>query len=335
MTLISGGYIIDGSGSPSFIGDLLFENEIILEIKKNGARTEKNHAIENSEEREIINAEGKIICPGFIDAHRHCDTAVFREGFGDLELKQGITTCVAGNCGMAPAPNTPETREQYENFLMPCLGPFPREKFSSHSEYVRLLQSAKLPLNIGFFAGMGALRVTAKGFDSSPYTKDEMKKARALLAEASFNGAFGLSIGLMYIPEFYSDADEIACLAKEIRGRGIIAAHMRHETNLLVSAVEEVIIIAKKAGIPLHISHFKAAGRGTWGRTLVRAIELIEKERAGGTDITVDFYPYDCGSSTLTQMIPPSYMSRGFEKAIAGLDKPDNIKWIRALLENG
>ena len=326
MTIISGGYIVDGSGSDGFVGDLVIENGTILDIVRGGSGNAGG---------EVVNAFGKIVCPGFIDMHRHCDVAALRENFGSLELRQGITTCVAGNCGMAPVPNRAETRRQLEDYLLPCLGSFADEKFSSHGEYVQRLQSKPLPLNMGFFAGMGALRIAAKGFDSSPYTKAEMERAGSLLADAMSAGAFGLSIGLMYVPEVYSSTEEIATLARAMRGKGILVAHMRHETDKLVSAVEEVIAIAKMAGLPLEISHFKAAGRKAWHGVLHSAIELIERERAGGMDLTVDFYPYDCGSSTMMQMIPPSYLAGGIEKAVAGMDKPENVDRIRKLLEHG
>jgi len=326
MTIIRGGCIIDGSGSAGFTGDVIVENGIIVDIAEGGVPNAAG---------EVVDAAGKIVCPGFIDMHRHCDVAALREGFGSLELRQGITTCIAGNCGMAPVPNNPETRQQLEDYFLPCLGLFADETFTTHGEYVQTLQSNPLPMNMGFLAGMGALRITVKGFDPSPYTKAEMEKAQALLTDALDAGAFGLSVGLMYVPEAYSGMDEIATLAKTMRGRGILVAHMRHETDDLVSAVKEVVTIAKKAEVPLEISHFKAAGRKAWHGVLHRAIELIEKERAAGTDVTIDFYPYDCGSSTMMQMIPPSYLVGGIEKAVAGLDKPKNVDKIRKLLERG
>ena len=326
MPIIRGGYIIDGSGSAGFTGDVIVENGTIVGIAKGGVPNAAG---------EVVDAAGKIVCPGFIDMHRHCDLAVLRGGFGSLELRQGITTCIAGNCGMAPVPNRPETRKELGDYLLPCLGPFADENFSTHAEYAQRMQSGPLPLNMGFLAGMGALRIAVKGFGSSPYTKAEMEKAQSLLAEALDAGAFGLSVGLMYVPELYSCPDEIASLAKLVRGRGILVAHMRHETEGLVSAVEEVIGIAKKAEVPLEISHFKAAGAKAWHGLLHRAMELIERERAAGTDVGVDFYPYDCGSSTMMQMLPPSYLAGGIEKALAGLDNPKNIDKIRGLLERG
>jgi len=327
MTIIRGGFIVDGSGSSGFSGDLFIEeNGTIADVVKGGAQGAAG---------DVIDAAGKIVTPGFIDMHRHCDVAALKEGFGDIELRQGITTCVAGNCGMSPVPNRPETRQQLESYLTPCLGSFADETFQSHAEYAAKLQSVPLPLNVGFYAGMGAIRIATKGFDASPYTHAEMEKARFLLDEAMQAGALGLSVGLLYVPEVYSSTDEIANLAKAMRGRGILVSHMRYETEKLVDAVQEVIDVAKKSGVPLEISHFKAAGHKAWHGVLHRAIELIERERAAGTDISVDFYPYNCGSSTMMQMIPPSYLAGGIDKAIAGLDKPENVDKLRRLLESG
>jgi N-acyl-D-amino-acid deacylase len=223
-----------------------------------------------------------------------------------------------------------------QNYLLPCLGSFNNETFSTHREYLERLQAIPLPINVGFYAGMGAIRIAVKGFDSSPFTKQELDAARGLLQDALDCGAYGMSIGLMYVPELYSSADEIAALAEIMKGKkGILCTHMRWETEYLGKAVQEVINIAKKAGVPLEISHFKAAGMKAWHEVLHRAIETIEAEQACGTDITVDFYPYDCGSSTMMQMFPPSYLAMGVEDAVNGLKNPENVERVRRLLAEG
>ncbi|MDR1444692.1 MAG: amidohydrolase family protein [Treponema sp.] len=324
--VLCGGLIVDGSGDPPFRGDIVVEDGFIREISVSGVH--KNPG-------ETIDAGGALVCPGFVDLHRHCDTAALGENFGLIELSQGITSCFAGNCGMAPVPNAPDTRQALQNYLAPCLGSFESESFRSHRDYLARLQSVSMPLNMGFYAGMGALRIGAKGFDSGPYTRAEMSRAQDLLREALDCGAFGMSIGLMYVPELYSSAAEIASLASAMKGRGILCTHMRWETEHLVKAVKEVIGIAKKAEVPLEISHFKAAGLKAWHGVLHEAIETIEAERAGGMDITVDFYPYDCGSSTMMQMLPPSFLAAGVEQALAGLGKSENVEKLRKLLAEG
>jgi N-acyl-D-amino-acid deacylase len=307
-------------------GDVFVEDGIIKSVSPSASI----HA------DEIIDAAGRIVCPGFIDLHRHCDTAVLSDNFGLIEISQGILSCFAGNCGMAPVPNAPGSRQALQNYLEPCLGSFANESFSAYREYVNRLLSVPLPVNVGFFAGMGALRIAVKGFESTPFTQAELERAWNYLQESLDCGAFGMSTGLMYAPEAYCTAGEIANLASIMKGgKGILCAHMRWETARLVHAVKEVIGIAKKAEVPLEISHFKAAGVNAWHTALYEAIETIETERAKGFDISVDFYPYDCGSSTLMQMLPPSYLAVGFEKAIKGLGKSENIEKIRKLLNEG
>jgi N-acyl-D-amino-acid deacylase len=327
-TIVHGGTLIDGTGAPPRPGDILMEEGFIRAVGIVPARDQTG--------AECIDGAGKTVCPGFIDLHRHCDTAVLGENFGFIELSQGITSCMAGNCGMAPVPNRDATRAQLQNYLQPCLGSFARENFTTHGDYLARLKAAPLPLNMGFFAGMGAIRIAVKGFEPSPFSPGEMEKTRALLEEALDAGAFGMSIGLMYVPELYSSEKEIAALASVMKGgRGILCTHMRYETEKLYTAVQEVISIAKRAEVPLEISHFKAAGPKAWGGVLHQTIELIEAERAKGMDITVDFYPYDCGASTMMQMLPPAYLGMGIDEAINGLNNPANVQKMRKLLNEG
>jgi N-acyl-D-amino-acid deacylase len=326
-TLIRDGTIIDGSGDPPFRGDILVKNGVIRAVQpRTGSLPEPAD--------ETIDAGGRVVCPGFIDLHRHCDTAALGEDFGLIEISQGITSCFAGNCGMAPVPNAPSSRRALENYLEPCLGSFKTEKFRTHREYVERLRSTDLPVNMGFYAGMGVIRIAIKGFGPEPFSGAEMETARAFLRDALDSGAFGMSIGLMYVPELYCSVKEIAALASVMKGgKGILCTHMRWETEHLPKGVKEVISIAKRAGVPLEISHFKAAGLKAWHGAVHEAIEIIEAERERGMDITVDFYPYDCGSSTMMQMLPPEYLAMGVEEAIAGLNKPENVEVIRRLLD--
>jgi N-acyl-D-amino-acid deacylase len=317
--------IVDGSGDPPFMGDIFVEDGVIRGLHRNQNRAD-----------ETIDAKSALVCPGFVDLHRHCDTAALGETFGLIEISQGITSCFVGNCGMSPVPNIPAFRQALENYLAPCLGSFAHETFTTHREYLNRLLSVDLPVNMGFYAGMGAIRIAVKGFDPSPFTRQEMDTAQKLLRDALEWGASGMSIGLMYVPEAYCSVDEIAALASVMKGgKGILCTHMRWETEHLVKAVGEVIAVAKKAGVPLEISHFKAAGVNAWHGVLYEAIEAIEAERNRGMDISVDFYPYNCGSSTMMQMLPPSYLAMGMEAAVAGLNKNENVEKIRKLLAEG
>jgi len=252
--LIRNGTIVDGSDGDPFTGDVFVEDGIIRTVSP-------SVSIQNDKADETIETHGRIVCPGFVDLHRHCDTTALNEDFGLIEISQGILSCFAGNCGMSPVPNAPDSRPALQNYLEPCLGSFAKESFSTHREYVDRLISIPMPINMGFYAGMGALRIAVKGFESKPFTQAEMDRARGYLQDSLDSGAFGMSIGLMYVPEAYCTSNEIADLASVMKGgKGILCAHMRWETERLVDAVWEVIAIAKLAEVPLEISHFKAAG---------------------------------------------------------------------------
>jgi dihydroorotase/N-acyl-D-amino-acid deacylase len=208
--------------------------------------------------------------------------------------------------------------------------------FKDYSEYGSALKTANLRINSGFFAGMGAIRIAVKGHANTPFTDKEFDAAREYLSNALENGALGLSSGLIYAPESFNTIDETVKISTVIRGKGIYCPHMRWESERLLDGINEVLKIAKMAEVPLHISHFKAAGRKAWEDNVMdRAIELLEKERAAGTDVTVDFYPYDCGSAPLSQMVPPSLFEGDRQKGFERLGTPDGIMALRKLLKEG
>jgi N-acyl-D-amino-acid deacylase len=331
IMIIKNACIIDGTGAPACSGSVVVKDGTIAAV---GPLPQD--ALAAVPDAEAIDAGGKVVCPGFIDMHRHCDAAALKPGFGEIELAQGITTCMAGNCGMAMVPNTPETRQGLENYLQPCLGAFPPDfACTTHREYRDLLERTPLALNMGYFAGMGALKIAARGFGGGRMSRKEIDTAKGLLSDALDSGVRGMTLGLMYVPEIYCNAGELGAVAEAMKGRGVLCTHMRSETDKLYEAVQEVISIAKRGAVPLEISHFKAAGTLAWGSVLYRTIDLIERSRAEGVDVTVDFYPYDCGSSTMMQMLPPGYLAVGAEAAIAGLNKPENVARMRRLLLDG
>jgi N-acyl-D-aspartate/D-glutamate deacylase len=134
-----------------------------------------------------------------------------------------------------------------------------------------------------------------------------MIRAQAYIKEALDAGALGLSFGIMYQPQCYSNHDEFTELAKAASGT-ILCAHIRGEGDSLVDSVQEIIQVAESANIPAHISHFKATGIANWRKRIFTAIERIETARAKGLDLTADFYPYDGGSTTIMSLVPPSML---------------------------
>lgn len=301
MKKIQGGLIYDGSGSAPFVGDLLLEGDKILEVAPRIS----------CEDAQVIPAHGRAVTPGFIDTHRHCDlAALFDPEFGKLESAQGITTVVAGNCGLAPAPAVPELSDELYDFLEPCLGTAPgRPLFPKVSDYMERLREKKYPVNVGVLCATGAVTTAAKGFANLLFTPETMAKAEAYIADAMEAGALGLSCGIMYTPECYSRMEDFISMAKAAAPYGgYLTSHIRGEGNSLLPSVREVLAVGEQAGVPVNISHFKVTGKKNWGRGIQAAIELIEKARARGQDVTADAYPYTGGSTTALSLVPPTVL---------------------------
>ena len=312
--LIKRGLIYDGSGVLPFQGDLLIREKRIV------AMGDEIHA----EGAEVIDASGKVVTPGFIDIHRHCDIAPFTNpDFGNIELASGITTTFVGNCGLAPVPSVPFWQKELYNYLEPVIGRMPDNLvFPTYEDYVKAIEATDLPINLGFFAASDSIKIALKGFGSKAYTQGELLQAQEYVKSALGQGAFGVTLGIMYQPECYSSKAELAEIVKVVSDcKGLLCTHIRGEGDSLVESVEEVIEIAARAGVPLNISHFKSTGIKNWNKKIFEAIQRIESARARGQDVTADFYPYDGGSTTLQSLLPPTIMADSIEaltKALSG-----------------
>jgi N-acyl-D-amino-acid deacylase len=309
--LILNGKIIDGTGSKPYFGNLLIKDDRIALIEKIDtalSREAVKEKIASFDADIVIDADQKAVAPGFIDIHRHLDlAAVFDPDFGRLELAQGITTALGGNCGLTPYPYTKAYGEQMMAYISPVVGSAPKgTRFSDYQSYYTALEKADPLIHTGTMLGTGSVRTAVKGYEKGPYTPEEMEKAKAYIREAMEAGAFGISMGIMYIPECYSSRRELVELAKEAaKYNRILTCHMRGEGDSLVSSTEEAIQIGREAAMPVNISHFKSVGLKNWNKAIHKAIEKIEDARAAGQEVTVDFYPYTGGATTLMSMLPP------------------------------
>ena len=330
--ILKGGSVYDGAGNPPMQAELFLDQGVIWRIVPRGSEVGK--ALERAWEKDavILDVRGKAVTPGFIDSHRHGDFAVFTNpDFGKAELAQGITTAFFGNCGMSAAPTAEWSKKEWYDFMEPCLGKAPFGKqFLSMGTYFQEAAKQKLPLQTGSLVGMGSVRTAVKGFSSSPWTEREQKKGQELIREALEAGAMGISCGIMYTPECYTSTEEYVELLKPAAAYGRpLCCHIRSEGNHLAEAVDEVIAIGQKTGLPVNISHFKVFGRQNWKKTLHRAIEQIERARGEGQDVTVDFYPYTAGSTTLMTLIPPCCLKETIEKTIDFLCSDKGLALLR------
>ena len=285
--------MVDGSGGPSWPGDVLLVGERIAALGE-GLRNRLPHGLA-LEEVEVIDCRGQVVAPGFIDAHTHDDAAVLRMPAYLPKLSQGITTVVTGNCGISLAPLcTPQARPP-----LTLLGG-DSFRYASMTAYRDAVQAAQPALNVAALVGHTTLRYAVMDDLTQPASAQERTRMAALLDACMAEGAHGLSSGLFYEEAYAAPADEVVLLAQVVaRHGGVYATHLRSEMQHIIEALHEAGDTAFRAGVPLVISHHKCAGPAHWGRTR-ETLPLIEA-LAQRQQIAMDVYPYVAGSTVLRE----------------------------------
>ncbi|WP_051342601.1 N-acyl-D-amino-acid deacylase family protein [Pseudonocardia spinosispora] len=302
--VIRGGRVIDGTGSPPFDADVVIGGGRIVDVARAGGPVGA---------RRVIDAEGMIVCPGFVDIHTHCDYTLPRSPRASSYLRQGVTTLVLGNCGMSPFP---VRGEPYGSFLARDLD----VSWESPREFLAMLAALPLGPNVAQLVGHGSIRAAVMGFAERAPSDVELTRMQRCVTEAHEAGVYGLSSGLIYAPGCYAEIEEVAALASvSARHGGFYATHLRDEGDGLLSSVEEALEIARRSGAPLQLSHHKAIGRANWGRT-AQSLGLIDRARAEGLDVLSDQYPYTATSTSLEVYLPTWTLrggSRGLRELLA------------------
>ena len=325
--IIKGGKVVDGAGNPWFYGDLAIADGKIAAVEK----------LPQEDAERVIDAEGLVVAPGFIDAHSHSDGGVLVYPHMESTLAQGITTVVAGQCGGSPAPIDPDMRELLEERYSKQMPPGIEFKitWTTFDEYLNRVEEVGVGANIAHHVGHSTVRIAAMGFDARQPTEAELEEMRRLTEEAMESGAYGLSTGLIYPPGMYATTDEIVELAKvAARYGGVYDSHIRGEGATLLKAVAEAIEIGESAGLPVHISHHKAAGKSVWGMS-VETLRMMEEARSRGVDVTFDQYPYRAGSTSLVTLLPPWAHDGGVEKLLERLGDAEDRERMRRDIEQG
>lgn len=324
-TLIKNGRIIDGCGNPWYFGDIALSKGLITEIGELKVGAD-----------EIIDANEKIVSPGFIDTHSHSDLVIISDPEARQKIMQGITTEVMGQDGLGETPINEEFLEDWRKYLSGLNGdPDITWNWRSMGEYLDRVEDSKPATNVASLVGHGNIRLLAVGMDDRSPTSSEMDHMRKLTKEAMREGAFGMSTGLIYPPCVYSETEELIELCKIVtRKQGIFVVHMRDEGPRLLESIDEVATVGEKSGVPVHISHFKASGKENWGRSK-EALKLLEEYRSKGVDLSFDQYPYTAGSTFLSSLLPSWVHEGGTEKMLNRLEKPEVREKIRKEFTSG
>lgn len=310
--LIKNGLIVDGTGCTAYEGDIAINEGIIIDIGKNLS----------CKAGEVIDASGLVVSPGFIDVHSHNDLVPFMDSrIGNLKLLQGVTTELVGQCGLGVIPCIEDESKVWKNYIRGVVGnPGIKWRFSDINEYFNAIYSRGLKNNYAALISHGAVRTYVMGFDNRIPYEDELDDMCNIVGAAMEAGAFGMSLGLQYMPAIFSSREELIEICKVVkRYNGVVMVHLRNHDSSIVDALDEIIAIAEISKVKLHISHMRSYNSKEFGCSAEVLVESIEKAIRRGISITFDEHMYLSGSTLMTQLLPPWITDRGSDNLISKL----------------
>jgi N-acyl-D-amino-acid deacylase len=296
--LIKNGKIIDGTGSKAYKADIAIKMGRILDI---GEKIEYKA-------KTTIDASGLIVSPGFIDVHSHNDLVPFMEkDIKDLKIGQGVTTELVGQCGLGVVPCVEPNDITWKNYISGVVGkikfPF---AFDTLDNYFKKIESVGLRNNVSALISHGAIRCKVMGFSDREATPYEVQLMSKFVEIAMKEGAFGMSLGLQYMPGIVSGKDELVELSKIVaKYDGVVMVHLRNHNNTILEALDEMIDVAKGSGVSLHISHMRSYNSRELGCIAEDLIEKVENAHKNGVKISFDEHLYLSGSTLMSQLLPP------------------------------
>ncbi len=298
--IIRGGTLYDGTGGPPRRADVGIRGDTIAAIGD----------LAQAEAKEVIDAEGLAVAPGFINMLSWATTSLLVDGRGQSDIRQGVTLEVFGE-GWSMGPLSEAMRRD----LVASQGQVKYEvPWTTLMEYLEHMTRRGVSPNVASFVGATTVRIHALGYEDRRPTPAELRKMRQLVRREMEAGALGVGSSLIYAPAFYADTEELVELCKvAAEYDGIYISHLRSEGNQLLEAVDELLEIARRANIPAEIYHLKAAGRQNWEK-LDEVIRKVEQARAEGLQITADMYTYTAGATGLNASMPPWVQEGGFDR---------------------
>ena len=309
--VFEGGLIVDGTGGPSFRGDVAVRNGKISAV---GSLSEARKAAA----KRRIDVRALVVTPGFIDLLGQSEYNVLVDNRAASKITQGITTEVTGE-GQSIAPTTPKLIAEQED-VWKHYGV--RPDWTTLTGYFDAFRRKGAAINLGTFVGLGTVRQLVIGTENRRATTAELEKMESIVGEAMKDGALGVSTSLQYVPDMYNSTGEIIAMARvAARWGGTYFTHQRSEGNRIDSSMEEVFRIAREAHIPANIWHFKTAYQRNWGK-MAGELSKIRQARAQGLDVAANQYPWTAAMNGLDACLPPWMREGGRDKELARLKDP-------------
>lgn len=319
--LIKNGLIADGSGNKElYKGDIEITGDKISDIGKIDAR---NHD-------KVIDAKSNIIAPGFIDTHSHSDLEILVDPYVEPKVRQGITTEILGQDGISMAPLPLKYINTWRKNIAGLEGDSDDIDwtYKTTDGYLNKLYEGGVGPNVAYLVPHGNIRMEAMGLEDREPIEQELRHMKQIIQREMEAGAFGLSTGLVYMPCTFSTTLEIVELCKVVAEYdGVFVVHQRNEAEEIISAMEEVLEIGRKSGVKVHFSHFKVCGKRNWDK-VPKMIEMLEKAKSEGIQVSFDQYPYTAGSTMLALILPPWVHDGGAEMLLKRLEDPNLRKKI-------
>ncbi|MGD8316546.1 MAG: amidohydrolase family protein [Myxococcales bacterium] len=312
--LLHNGLVVDGTARPPRPGSVLVAHGRIEAIGDLPSDVGKP-----------IDCTGRVIAPGFIDAHSHMDffAAGGHPGFFDSFTAQGVTTFVAGNCGFSPFGFAPKTK--HRALLEHSLFEAGHEQldWNGFAEFRQALESRGVTHNFLHLVGHGAARTSLSGFEARTLSPSEHRQMLELLDQAMTEGAAGVSLGLQYKPGVFATIEELEDVARLVARRNkLLTVHAKAYSSFSgtypmipfgrphnLKAIDDMLGLARRTGVRLQFSHLIFVGSQTW-KTVDQAIDLFDHAIDDGVDVRFDMFPYGCGATLLNTLLPEWFMAK-------------------------
>ncbi|MGL5615974.1 MAG: N-acyl-D-amino-acid deacylase family protein [Sarcina sp.] len=314
-TLIKNGLVVDGLLNKPFKADVLIENDRISKI---------DITIKETVDK-VIDAKGRVVCPGFVDTHSHSDLMMLVNPHNEIKIRQGITTEVLGQDGISMAPLPKEFISSWRKNLAGLDGESDEInwEYETTDNYLKMMETQGVGLNESYLVPHGNIRMEAMGLVDEPASKEQIAKMCEITEREMKAGAYGLSSGLIYIPCAYSKTDELIEMCKVVaKYDGVFVVHQRSEADTIVNSMKEILEIGRKSGVKIHFSHFKVCGKQNW-QYIPEMEKLLEEGKKERLTISYDQYPYAAGSTMLGVILPPWAHDGGTDKLIERLADED------------